>query len=122
MKSYKYVKFSKRTAKDNPQMIYREYSRLLNDCNSKINKYNSWERKVNIEIHKLDLNKIQLLSETKSHNHYIKYGKVSFNLAELRKIFNDLEEKEKQLNTLQKEKYNLEKEMNKFRIQFILKY
>lgn len=47
---FKYVKFSKGTARNNPDMIIREYYRLINEIHSQLSKFLNQERTVTVKM------------------------------------------------------------------------
>lgn len=110
---FKYVKFSKGTAKDNPEMIVREYERIIRELNDKVHPLNV--RKHNITI--------TLAKSRVGNNHptmpYWEYkSEVPLSSLEIIECYNKIIETEKAelhlLDCLKK----VENELEKFKLKY----
>ena len=73
---FKHVKFSRRTAKDNPEMIVREYERLISQANNDIKSFLDKEKnKVTVRV---DKNKI--IHQVNESNDYYHGNLLEFKL------------------------------------------
>ena len=137
MKS-KFVEHSKKTAKKNPDMIIREYERIINDINIQIsNKEKDFEHLTfNFQITNVDVKSIEEINVTKTvefeaniksirtqitlkkqNNSFGKSEEVSFanGLSGLKFIANTLKQYESSVAFIKDKKKEVEKELTAFK-------
>lgn len=79
---FKYVNFSRRTARNNPNMIIREYHKVINDEQSKLDKF--LDKKYEVSLNSQDPYKIT--------SEMSRYGKVKVNVdfEEIEEFYNKI--------------------------------
>jgi hypothetical protein len=102
MKNFKYVKFSRRTAKLNSGMVIREYNRIITNQKNLVKEWTKLQYAVEVNIHDFDSNTIYKISnEIEKHGKHNTYStssvlcKLSFDYEKLKQIIKTIESKSK---------------------------
>ena len=124
MRGYKYVKFSKGTAKGNPEMIDREYTRLINEASDASAILALHQNKMLIPLNNDVLTQIvSLYNNNQLRDVELRKNEayVNLNFNELKIMFDEAKKKVEVAIKTKALKDKIVIERQKFRLRFILK-
>ena len=116
MVGYEYVKFSKSTAKENPEMIIDAYYKKICELRTKIKPLHAKNYTINISINNSEIDSI--ISMKKYPGSYDHIVELKVNSDEVIAVHNKIQKQLSQELMLEKKMYLIVDELNKFKRRF----
>lgn len=114
MRNFKYVKFSRSTAKQNPQMIIDAYNKLIDQTTEKLQDFNKRKHTININVYGTIGNElVQVRRELTQHK-----VSIEVNALQIIQLYNKIIEQEKKSIELTSELEDIQRELVTFQKRF----
>ena len=119
MRGYKHIKFSRHTAKINPEMIIDAYNKLINSIEQDITNLHIKQDKIEISVITEFLYRSARLSAVELIEQYNKDISITLNPNEVIDLYNKVQDKYRKELVLQKLAETVREELSNFKNRFL---